>query len=91
MEQLLQWAGDEVAVSGRAAVMNEEERVETHRAVNRFTPAKPNPSPNPKPNPDPDPDPNPNPNPDPDPNPNRKGAPFRPRARRAGCVAGGGG
>ena len=53
MEQLLQWAGDEVAVSGRAAVMNEEERVETHRAVHRFAPANPNPSPNPKPKPNP--------------------------------------
>ena len=41
VEQLLQWAGDEVAVSGRAAVMNEEERVETHRAVHRFAPREP--------------------------------------------------
>ena len=40
VEQLLQWAGDEVAVSGRAAVMGEEERVETHRAVHRFAPVR---------------------------------------------------
>ena len=40
VEQLLQWAGDEVAVSGRAAVMGEEERAETHRAVHRFAPVR---------------------------------------------------
>ena len=40
VEQLLQWCGDEVAVSGRAAVMGEEERAETHRAVHRFAPVR---------------------------------------------------
>ena len=40
VEQMLQWSGDDVAVSARAAALGAEEHAETHRAVHRFAPVR---------------------------------------------------